>query len=135
MSSSHGWGLGVVVVVVVVHDGMVTALSTQVVGSSSLLSGRDDAGSRMVAAWSMQAVAVVVVGAVAGSHYCRVGIGCHCCRLVDSTGGGQCCRHHPSSMVGPSSSLLIMVVVVLTVLVVVMAVGEVCSEVLENIDS
>ena len=73
-----------------------TTLSMQVVGSLSLLSGHDNAGSGMVATWSTQAVAMVVVGAVAGSHGCRVGIGCCRCRLVNSAGGGQCRRrrHH-----------------------------------------
>ena len=90
----------------------------------------------MVAMWLMQAMAMVMVGAVVGSCHCRVGIGCRCCHLVDSTGGGQCRCHRPSSMVGLSLSLsLITVVVALTVLVVVMAVGKACREVLENIDS
>ena len=134
----HCWGLGVVVVVVC--GGMVTMVSTQVVGSSLLSLGHNDTGGGMVAMWLMQAMAMVMVGAVVGSCHCRVGIGCHCCHLVDSAGGGQCRCHRPSSMVGPSLSLslslsLITVVVALTVLVVVMAVGKACREVLENIDS
>ena len=113
---------------------MVTRLLMQVVGSLLLSSGCDDAGSGMVATWSMQAMAVVMVNAIAGSRGCCIGIGCCCCCLIDSTGGGQCHHHHLLSMVGLLSSL-IMVVVASMMLVVVMAVGEVCSEVLENIDS
>ena len=55
------------------HGGMVITLSL------SLLRPDNDAGGRMVAASSMQAVVVVVVGAVAGSHRCRC--------LVDNAGG------------------------------------------------
>jgi len=53
-----------------------------------------------VAALSMQAVAMVVVSAVACSHCCHVGVGCCCCHLVDNTGGGQCHCYH-SLVVGP----------------------------------
>ena len=50
-----------------VCGGMVTVLSMQVVGSSLLSLGCDDAGSGMVAVSSMQVMVMVVVSAVAGS--------------------------------------------------------------------
>ena len=76
-----------------------TTLSTQVVGLSLLSLGHDNTGGGMVAVWLMQVVAVVMVGAVAGSCRCRVGGGCHRCHLVNSAGGGQCHHHRPSSIV------------------------------------
>ena len=68
--------------------------------------------SLLVDALSTQAMIVVVVGAIAGSHRC-----CHCCCLVDNAGGRRMTVGMGMGVIASSPSTLGMVTGVVIIVV------------------